>query len=128
MLRIRLSRTGRKNAPSYRIIVADQKAARDGAHVDRIGHYNPTTDPMTLSIDSEKVTEIEEETEIDVSESEGEVEETVGAVVLVVVVVSSVVLEASSILLEPIPSSSYVICPHVFKNIPRMITKVIEMN
>lgn len=54
MLRIRLSRKGRKNAPSYRIIVADQKAARDGAHVDRIGHYNPTTDPMTLSIDSEK--------------------------------------------------------------------------
>ena len=54
MLRIRLSRTGRKNAPSYRIVVADQKAARDGAHVDRIGHYNPTTDPMTLKIDSEK--------------------------------------------------------------------------
>tara|TARA_B100000029_G_scaffold103866_1_gene94407 strand:+ start:768 stop:1010 length:243 start_codon:yes stop_codon:yes gene_type:complete len=54
MLRIRLSRTGRKNQPSYRIVVADQKAARDGAHVDRIGHYNPTTDPTTLQIDSTK--------------------------------------------------------------------------
>ena len=54
-------------------------------------------------------------------------EETVGAVVSVVVV-SSVVPEASSILLEAIPSSLDVICPHVFKNIPRMITKVIEMN
>ena len=54
MLRIRLSRTGRKNQPSYRIVVADQKAARDGAHVDRIGHYNPTTDPTTLQIDSAK--------------------------------------------------------------------------
>ena len=55
MLRIRLSRTGRKNQPSYRIVVADQKAARDGAHVDRIGHYNPTTDPTTLQIDSATV-------------------------------------------------------------------------
>ena len=47
-------------------------------------------------------------------------------VVLSVVVV--VVPEASSILLEAIPSSLDVICPHVFKNIPRMITKVIETN
>ena len=39
-----------------------------------------------------------------------------------------VVPENSSILLEPIPSSSYVICPQEFKNIPRMITKVIETN
>ena len=44
------------------------------------------------------------------------------------VVVSSLVPEASSILLDPIPSSSYVICPQEFKNIPRMITKVIETN
>ena len=39
-----------------------------------------------------------------------------------------VVPENSSILLEPIPSSSYVICPQEFKNIPGMITKVIETN
>ena len=51
----------------------------------------------------------------------------IGGVVLSVVV-SSVAPEASSILLEAIPSSLDVICPHVFKNIPRMITKVIEMN
>ena len=92
-----------------------------------------------VSIDSEKVTEIDEETETDVSESEGEVEETVGTVVSVVVVVPSVVVvsslvvssllpETSSILLEFRPSSSDVICPQVFKNIPRMITKVIETN
>ena len=43
-------------------------------------------------------------------------------------VVSSVVPEDSSILLDDIPSSSAVICPQEFKNIPRMITKVIEMN
>ena len=78
-----------------------------------------------LSIASEKVTEMDESMDTDVSESEGEVEETVGAVVSEV---SEVVPEASSILLEDIPSSLDVICPHVFKNIPRMITKVIEMN
>ena len=81
-----------------------------------------------VSIDSEKVTEIDEVIKTDVAESAGEEEETVGAVVSVVVVVSSVVPEASPILLEPIPSSLDIICPHVFKNIPRMITKVIEMN
>jgi hypothetical protein len=49
-------------------------------------------------------------------------------VVVPVSVVSSLVPEDSSILLDDIPSSSAVICPQEFKNIPRMITKVIEMN
>ena len=49
-------------------------------------------------------------------------------VVVSVSVVSSLVPEDSSILLDDIPSSSAVICPQEFKNIPRMITKVIEMN
>jgi hypothetical protein len=56
---------------------------------------------------------------------------TVEARVVVVVpvsVVSSLVPEDSSILLDDIPSSSAVICPQEFKNIPRMITKVIETN
>ena len=56
--------------------------------------------------------------------SVGETEDTVK----VVVVVSSVAIEASSILLDDIPSFLDVICPHVFKNTPRMITKVIETN
>ena len=45
-----------------------------------------------------------------------------------VVSVSDVVPEDSSILFDDIPSSSAVICPQEFKNIPRMITKVIETN
>ena len=49
-------------------------------------------------------------------------------VVVPVSVVSSLVPEDSSILFDDIPSSSAVICPQEFKNIPRMITKVIEMN
>tara|TARA_B100001750_G_scaffold217898_1_gene203597 strand:+ start:377 stop:634 length:258 start_codon:yes stop_codon:yes gene_type:complete len=54
MLRIRLRRVGAKNQPSYRIVVADSRAARDGAFVDHIGHYNPTTEPPTINIDETK--------------------------------------------------------------------------
>ena len=54
MLRIRLRRTGAKNQPSYRVVVADSRAARDGAFVDNLGHYNPRTDPPTIVIDEEK--------------------------------------------------------------------------
>ncbi len=54
MLRMRLRRVGAKNQPSYRIVVADSRAARDGAFVDHIGHYNPRTDPPTIVVDEEK--------------------------------------------------------------------------
>lgn len=54
MLKIRLRRTGARNQPSFRVVVADSRAARDGAFVDHLGHYNPRTDPPTLSIDQEK--------------------------------------------------------------------------
>ncbi len=54
MLRIRLRRTGARNQPSYRVVVADSRAARDGAFVDYLGHYNPRTEPPTLSIDEDK--------------------------------------------------------------------------
>ena len=54
MLRMRLRRVGARHQPSYRIVVADSRAARDGAFVDQIGHYNPRTDPPTIVIDEEK--------------------------------------------------------------------------
>ena len=54
MLRIRLRRVGAKKQPSYRIVVADSRAARDGAFVEQLGHYNPLTDPPTVTIDEEK--------------------------------------------------------------------------
>ena len=54
MLRIRLTRRGFRNQPSYRVVVADQRAPRDGAFVDIIGHYNPRTDPATVVIDGDK--------------------------------------------------------------------------
>ena len=54
MLRIRLMRVGKKKQPSYRIVVADARSPRDGAYVDKVGFYNPRTDPPTIQIDEEK--------------------------------------------------------------------------
>jgi small subunit ribosomal protein S16 len=54
MVRIRLRRTGAKNNPAYRIVVADQKSPRDGAFIDTIGHYLPTRQPHVVEIDEEK--------------------------------------------------------------------------
>lgn len=54
VLRIRLRRVGARNQPSYRIVVADSRARRDGAFVDHVGTYNPRTDPPTVVLDEEK--------------------------------------------------------------------------
>jgi small subunit ribosomal protein S16 len=51
MLRIRLSRTGKKKQANYRVVVADVDAKRDGRVVERIGHYNPHNEPVDYSID-----------------------------------------------------------------------------
>lgn len=55
MLRIRLRRTGKKKQPQYRVVVADQRASRDGAFVEVIGHYNPRTNPKTLVLKEDRV-------------------------------------------------------------------------
>lgn len=54
MLRIRLRRVGKRKQPSYRLVVADSRAPRDGAFVEAIGVYNPRTDPATVQIDAER--------------------------------------------------------------------------
>ena len=54
MVKIRLRRVGAKNRPSYRLVVADSQAPRDGAFINIIGHYNPLTEPETVVIDEEK--------------------------------------------------------------------------
>ena len=45
---------GRRNRPFYRVVVADSRSPRDGKFIDIIGHYDPLTDPATISIDGEK--------------------------------------------------------------------------
>jgi small subunit ribosomal protein S16 len=52
--RIRLRRTGTTKKPSYRVVVADGRTARDGRFIDQIGFYDPLTEPPTIRIDTEK--------------------------------------------------------------------------
>jgi len=54
LVKIRLRRVGAKKKPSYRLVVADSRAPRDGAFIEIIGHYNPLTKPETIVIDGEK--------------------------------------------------------------------------
>lgn len=54
MLKIRLTRVGKKNSPAYRVVVADQKRAVKGKFQEIIGNYNPTLKPKTLVIDKER--------------------------------------------------------------------------
>jgi small subunit ribosomal protein S16 len=53
-VRIRLTRVGATKQPSYRLVVADSRSARDGRAIDTIGHYNPRTEPVELVVDEEK--------------------------------------------------------------------------
>jgi small subunit ribosomal protein S16 len=53
-VRIRLTRVGATKQPTYRLVVADSRSARDGRAIDTIGHYNPRTDPITIQIDEAK--------------------------------------------------------------------------
>lgn len=57
MLRIRLVRIGKRKQPHYRVVVADARKARNGRHVEILGHYNPRTEPSTVQIDTERAQE-----------------------------------------------------------------------
>ena len=52
--RIRLQRRGKKNQPFYQIVIADGRAPRDGRFIEKIGTYNPLTNPATISIDFDR--------------------------------------------------------------------------
>ena len=53
MVKIRLRRMGAHKAPFYRVVVADQRTARDGKCIEEIGTYNPLTNPSEIKIDAE---------------------------------------------------------------------------
>ena len=53
-VKMRLTRLGDKMSPFYRIVVTDSRNARDGAYIDKVGHYNPTANPAEIVIDAEK--------------------------------------------------------------------------
>ncbi len=54
MVRIRLRRQGKRNQPSYRIVVADSRAPRDGRFIEILGFYNPRTNPPTFRVNEER--------------------------------------------------------------------------
>ena len=54
--KMRLKRLGAKKAPFYRVVVADERAPRDGKFIEEIGYYNPLTNPAEIKIDAEKAT------------------------------------------------------------------------
>lgn len=51
MVKIRLTRTGKRHEPHYRIVATDSRVKRDGKYLERIGYYNPRTKPPTLDYD-----------------------------------------------------------------------------
>ena len=53
-VKIRLSRQGRKKLPFYHIVVADSRAPRDGRFIERVGSYNPVTNPATIELNFER--------------------------------------------------------------------------
>ena len=52
--KIRLQRHGRKRFAYYHIVIADSRAPRDGRNIERIGSYNPNTNPATIDLDFDK--------------------------------------------------------------------------
>ncbi|MBE5806248.1 MAG: 30S ribosomal protein S16 [Clostridiales bacterium] len=55
MVKIRLQRHGAKKAPFYHVVVADSRCSRDGKIVEKIGTYDPMTNPATIVLDNAKV-------------------------------------------------------------------------
>ena len=53
-VKMRLTRMGDKKSPVYRIVVVDSRKARDGEYIEKVGHYNPTSQPAQVVIDAEK--------------------------------------------------------------------------
>ena len=53
-VRIRLTRVGAKKQPSYRVVVADARSARDSRAIETLGHYNPRTEPVEFAVDEAK--------------------------------------------------------------------------
>ena len=55
MVAIRLSRTGKKKKPSYRVVVIDKRRARDSRNIEIVGHYNPRPDPIEIVLKRDRI-------------------------------------------------------------------------
>ena len=54
-VKIRLQRGGKKKQPIYRIVAADSRYKRDGRFLEKLGQYNPSTDPVTVDVKESRV-------------------------------------------------------------------------
>lgn len=54
MLKIKLTRRGKRHQPVYRVIVAEAKSKRDGKYLESLGHYDPNPNPVVVKIDKER--------------------------------------------------------------------------
>jgi len=52
---IRLSRGGRKKRPFYSVVVMDERKRRDGAFIEKLGYYDPCTEPEVIKLDLDRV-------------------------------------------------------------------------
>jgi small subunit ribosomal protein S16 len=55
MVRLRLRRIGAKKQPSYRVVAADKESPRDGRFLEALGHYNPRTEPATITLKEDRI-------------------------------------------------------------------------
>ena len=54
-VKIRLARCGRKKRPFYRMVAADERFARDGRFIEKVGTYNPLVNPAEIVVEKERV-------------------------------------------------------------------------
>ncbi len=55
-VKIRLARMGGKGKPFYRVVVTDSESPRDGGFLEIVGHYNPRTEPVEVSLKEDRIT------------------------------------------------------------------------
>ena len=55
MVKLRLTRVGKKKQPSYRLVAAPSRSPRDGRFIEILGHYNPLTNPPSVVLKEERI-------------------------------------------------------------------------
>jgi len=55
VVKLRLMRMGKTKQPTYRIVAADSRSPRNGRFIEIVGHYNPRTEPSSITVDNDKV-------------------------------------------------------------------------
>lgn len=54
VVKLRLMRMGKTKQPTYRIVAADARSPRNGRFIEIVGHYNPRTEPSSITVDNDK--------------------------------------------------------------------------